>query len=178
MPEMPLATIQNVPQPEPPAPQQPRHVPRPVERPAPPQKYVVMNDMSYGNPSPPMPNARRGLNLSLAQSDAQAVNAPELSIRGDVGADWGAELNKWVNDHKYYPEAAIEQSQQGDVEVEFTVDRAGHVTGVHLLGSSGSTFLDQAWFRLFSENRLPPFPPGSKSNTIKVDATMHYQIID
>jgi protein TonB len=172
MPPMPLGSVQSAPQAQP----QPRQVTHP--RPAPPQKYVVMNNMSYsGHPSPPMPRAKSAMNLDLAQSDAQAVNAPELTIKGEIGADWRAALDKWVNQHKYYPQAALEQDQQGSVEIEFTVDRAGNVTGLHLLRGSGSPFLDQAWQGLFAQNQLPPFPTGTKSNHVTVDATMHFELI-
>ena len=122
--------------------------PHPQPKPSPRQKYIVMNNMSYGNPgtpAPPVPHVQQGMNMSLPQSDAEAVNAPELTIKGDIGADWNAELSKWVNEHKYYPQAAEEQGQQGSVEIEFTVDRKGNVTGLHLLNGSGSPFLDQAW---------------------------------
>jgi protein TonB len=180
MPATPLATLQSAPEvpPMPRLPPEPHPQPRPSPRPA--QKYIVMNNMSYGSPAtpaPPMPHAQQALNLNLPQSDAQAVNAPELTIKGDIGADWNAELSKWVNDHKYYPQAALEQGQQGSVEIEFTVDRAGKVTGLHLLNGSGSPFLDQAWLGMFAQNRLPPFPPGTKSDHITVDATMHYELI-
>jgi protein TonB len=179
MPSTPFATMQSVPE-APPMPQ-PKHPPQAHPRPrTPPQHYLVMNNMSYGNPAqpaPPMPHARQALSLNLPQSDAQAVNAPEVSIKGDVGADWQAELSRWVNDHKYYPQAAAEQDQQGDVRIEFTVDRQGNVTGLRLLSSSGSTFLDQAWLGLFQQNQLPPFPTGTKADHVTVDATMHFELI-
>lgn len=136
-----------------------------------------MNNMSFGKPAPNLPNAHRALSLDLPQSDQQAVNAPELTIKGDVGANWESELNKWVNEHKYYPEAAAAQGQQGDVQIEFTVDRSGRVKAVRLLSSSGSVFLDQAWLGMFQGTDLPAFPPGSKSDTVTVNATMHYTLI-
>jgi protein TonB len=163
------------PMPQPPRPTQAHPRPR-----TPPQRYMVMNNMSYGNPAqpaPPMPHARQALSLNLPESDAQAVNAPEVTIKGDVGADWQAELSRWVNDHKYYPQAAAEQGQQGYVRIQFTVDRQGNVTGLRLLGSSGSPFLDQAWLGLFQQNQLPPFPPGTKADHVTVDATMHFELI-
>ena len=179
MPSAPFATMQSVPE-APPMPQ-PTRPPPPHPRPrTPPQRYLVMNNMSFGNPAqpaPPMPHARQALSLNLPQSDAQAVNAPEVSIKGDVGADWQAELSRWVNDHKYYPQAAAEQGQQGDVRIEFTVDRQGNVTGLRLLSGSGSTFLDQAWLGLFQQNQLPPFPAGTKADHVTVDATMHFELI-
>ncbi|MDE8347695.1 MAG: TonB family protein [Acidocella sp.] len=181
MPTTPFAALQSAPLPA--LPPQPRQITRPQPRqitrpqPKPSQKYVVMNNMSYGHPAPPVLGARPALNLSLAQSDAQAANAPELTVKGNIGADWMAALSKWVNEHKYYPQAAAEQGQQGNASVEFTVDRAGNVTGVHLTASAGSPFLDQAWVQLFADNQLPAFPPGTKSDHVTVDATMHYMLI-
>lgn len=172
LPQMPFAQMQSTPQPSP-AP--PARKPAPRTRAAP--HYLVMNNMSYGNPAPPMPNAPPAMNLNLPQSDAEAANAPELTIKGEIGADWKAALDEWVNAHKYYPQAAVEQNQQGDVQIEFTVDRAGNVTGLRMLSSSGSPFLDQAWLGLFQNNTLPPFPPGTKSSHLTIDATMHFELI-
>jgi protein TonB len=181
MPDMPLADLQSAPEVQiPPAPQAqpvPRPQPRPVQKPPPPQKYIVMNGMSYGtpaSPSPPMPN---GMNMSLPQSDAQAVMGSDMSVQGDVGADYMAELHRWVEQHGYYPNAAIAQGQQGNAVVQFTVDRAGNVSGVHLLQSSGSNFIDLAWFQLFAQNQLPPFPPGTKADHITVEYTGEFQLI-
>ncbi len=173
LPNTPLAALpQPTPQPHPQA--KPTHRPTPTHRPAP--KYLVMNNMSFNHPTPPTP-FKNGMNLDLPQSDAQAATAPEVSIKGDVGADWNAELDQWVDEHKYYPDSAAEQGQQGSVEIRFTVDRNGNVTGLHLVSSSGSPFLDQAWLGLFAENQLPPFPPGTKANTADIDATMHFELI-
>ncbi len=61
--------------------------------------------------------------------------------------------------------------------MKFTVDRKGNVTGLHLLRSAGSPFLDGAWMNLFAQNQLPPFPAGTKADHVEVDYTVHYQII-
>jgi len=174
LPDMPLAPL---PQPAPQPQAQPQPVQRRVVNHTTQQKYTVMNDMSFGSPAPPMPYAHKGLNLSLPESDAEAANAPEVTVHGDVGADWDAELDQWVNDHKYYPDSALEQGQQGSVKIHFTVDRKGNVTGLRLVDSSGSPFLDQAWLGMFQQNQLPPFPAGTKANTVTIDATLHYEII-
>jgi protein TonB len=174
-----LPQMETAPLPEPlpqPAPQT-RAVPHPTRHYVPTQHYLVLNNPSFGQPSPPLANARRGLNLNLAQSDAQAANAPEISVQGDVGADWDAELDQWVNQHKYYPDSAAEQGQEGDVQIHFVVDRNGNVTGLRMLSSSGSPFLDQAWLGLFENAQLPPFPPGTKANDVSIDATMHFVLI-
>jgi protein TonB len=164
----------------PPPTPQPRAVPHPRPRPAPQHHYVLMmNGMSYGNPSPyaPAPPAHKSLNLALPQSDAQAVAGQAITVKGNIGADWMSELNDWVNAHKYYPAQAAEQGQQGTAEIEFTVDRQGNVTGLRLLNSSGSNFLDLAWLGLFQGVTLPPFPAGTKDDHITIDATMQYQLV-
>jgi protein TonB len=172
MPDMPLTALPA------PAPQPQQHARRqPVHNPKPAPHYTVMNNMSLGTPSPPMPNARHGLNLDLSQSDLNAENGPEITIKGDVGADWNAALDQWVEDHKYYPDSALEQGQQGNVRIQFRVDRAGNVTRLHMVSGSGSPFLDQAWLGLFKDAQLPPFPADAKSNTVDIDATMHFILL-
>ena len=179
MPDIPLSTLPNpAPQPKPQATHSPAA--RPAPAPPQPQKYVFLNNMNYGTATPaaaPTPHIQQGMNFSPPMSDAQASTAADFSIKGDAGANWDGELTKWVQEHAYYPQAAAEQGQQGTATVEFTVDRSGHVSGVKLLSSSGSTFLDQAWFQLFAENHLPPFPPGAKSDHVDVRYTVHYQLV-
>jgi protein TonB len=179
MPDMSMPELPPLPQTAAQAPPPPRPAPAHRAPPHPAQRYVMMNGMSYGqaSPSPPHLSSRPALNTSLPESNAEAVNAPELTIKGKIGADWKAELSRWVNEHKYYPDAAAEQGQQGNVTVEFTVDRNGNVTGLRMLDGSGSPFLDQAWLGLFANNTLPPFPPGTQSQTLDIVATMHFELI-
>lgn len=175
MPQLPFATA---PAPAPStAPQHQAQKRQQVTRNTAPQRYVMMNNMSLGHPAPPTTFNHRAMNLDLTAADQQAVDGPQLTIKGDVGADWDAALNQWVEDHKYYPQAALEQNQQGSVKIRFKVDRAGNVTGVQLLNGSGSPFLDQAWSGLFQGVQLPPFPPGTKADNVTVDATMHYVLL-
>jgi len=172
VPENLLATL-----PPPPPHPQPQARPQPRPHPALPQHSVMMlNGMSYGRPSPqlPTPPAPPGMNMSMPQSDAQAVMGQDFSVKGDVGADWMAGLSRWVNAHAYYPAAAVAQNQQGNAEVVFDVDRQGHVSHLRLVTSSGSTFLDQAWYGIFQGATLPPFPPNTKSDHVTVDYTIHY----
>ncbi len=105
------------------------------------------------------------------------METPEISVQGEIGSDWMSGFNKWVNAHIYYPNAAIEQGQEGSSTIEFTVHRDGHVTDVHLLSSAGSPFLDQAWLGIFLQNNVPPFPPGTKADTLKITAALEYQLV-
>ncbi len=177
IPQMQLAPLpMPMPQAAPPQPaqnaqRQPTHVTRPA------QHYTVMNNLSFGHLAPPVPFQKRAMNLDLSAADQDAMNGPEVTVKGDAGADWNAALDQWVEDHKYYPDSAIEQWQQGNVRIHFTVDRAGHVTGLRMTDSSGSPFLDQAWLGLFQGAQLPPFPSNAKDNTVTVDATMHFILL-
>ncbi len=146
------------------------------------RQYQVMSGMSLGNQSsqnaqPPLPNGFHGLNTQLSQSDLNAMEAPEFSVQGEIGADWMSGFNKWVNAHIYYPQAAAEQNQQGTSVIQFTVHRDGRVTGVHLISSAGSPFLDQAWLGIFLHNHVPRFPPGTKSDSIDITASLQYEIV-
>jgi protein TonB len=173
IPQMQLAPLP-MPMPQPaPGPSQPTER-QAVRSARPAQHYTVMNNLSFGHPAPPMPFQNRALNLNLSSADQNVLNGPEVTVKGDAGPDWDAELDQWVEDHKYYPDSAIEQNQQGSVRIHFTVDRAGHVTGLRMEDSSGSPFLDQAWLGLFQGAQLPPFPASAKDNQVTVDATMHF----
>jgi len=157
--------------------------PRPVQHHYVPQhQYQVMSGMSLGNQSsqnaqPPLPNGFHGLNTQLSQSDLNAMEAPEFSVQGEIGADWMSGFNKWVNEHIYYPDAAVKNNQQGTSVIQFTVHRNGHVTGVHLLSSAGSPFLDQAWLGIFLQNNVPPFPHGTKSDSVNITASLQYELV-
>jgi TonB family protein len=175
------APLPFVPAPLPVPPTPPRTVP--PAPPAPPaQRYLVMNNMSYGGPpqgaaASPAPQSGR-LNLALNQSVMRNAFAREFSIHGDIGPDWEAALSQWVNERKYYPEPALEMDQQGSVAIRLVVARDGSVLNVTLLQSSGSPFLDQAWLGMFRGARVPPFPPGTPSNEITLEATMHYILVN
>lgn len=174
LPTSPLAELPvPTPQPAPQAPPTPHPTPHRQRA----QHYMVMNNMSLGTPAPPVPFADKSLNLNIGGADNDFANTPQITIQGHIGSDWQAGFNKWVNDHIYYPQAAVEQNQQGSATIEFTVHRDGHVTGIHLLQSAGSPFLDQAWMDIFADNNVPPFPPGTANDTIKITATLNYELI-
>ena len=71
----------------------------------------------------------------------------------------------------------MEQGQQGDVEIEFTVDRKGNVTGLQLLTGPARRSWTRPGSACSQQNQLPPFPPGTKSDHVTVDATMHFELI-
>ncbi len=168
-----------VPAPLPMPPSPPRHVPPPPPAPPAPH-YLVMNNMSYGGPLRGTTNSPRQsgqLNLALNRSTIRNALSRDFAIQGNIGPDWRAELTQWVNERKYYPEQALELGQQGSVMIRLVIARNGSVLSDTLVESSGSPFLDSAWLGLFQGARLPPFPPGTPSHQITLEATMHFILI-
>ncbi len=158
---------------------QPRHVQNTRPRPRHPQ-YQVMNNMSLNGSAPaPAPSftGKPGLNLNLSQSDLNSMISPQIQVQGDIGQDWMDGFNKWVNDHIYYPDEAAKNGDQGTSVIQFTVHRDGSVTGLHLLSSAGSVFLDQAWLGIFKNNNVPAFPPGTKADSIVITGSLQYEIV-
>ncbi|HEX7388523.1 MAG TPA: energy transducer TonB [Acidiphilium sp.] len=160
-------------------------VPMPVPKPEPERqpargsasgrKFMVMNGMSFGKRQSTVLNPRASGALNLSMSNLP--RAPEITFKGNAGPDWESAFNKWVNEHKYYPEAAAENGQSGSVTVGFTVLPDGRVTDLKLLKRSGAPLLDMAWYGLFRGVHVPRFPPGSKAKSEHVIATIHYILI-
>jgi protein TonB len=135
-----------------------------------------MNGLSFSGGGSLSGGQTRGMNLNLPQAQ-QPGSGTDLSVQGDVGANWLTELEQWVDDRKYYPEMAGEMNQQGTVTIRFTVNRAGQVSRLMMVSPTGYALLDQAWLGLFRGADLPPFPPDAKSDTATITASMHFQII-
>jgi protein TonB len=71
-------------------------------------------------------------------------------------ATWVKAVISHLNRHKRYPDNAMARSRQGEVVVEFTLDRAGGVVASRIVRSSGSTPLDEEVLDLL--RRASPFP--------------------
>jgi TonB family protein len=182
LPPMPELAPVPLPPPPPPLPPPPRTEPRRLARRSSSSPSsalrggMVMNGLSFSGGGSPSPGATRGMNLTLPQSQNPG-SASDLTVEGDVGSNWMAELEQWVDQRKYYPEMAGEMNQQGTVVIRFTVDRAGHVSKLEMVSPTGYALLDQAWLGLFRGADLPPFPPDAKSDTARITASMHFEII-
>ncbi len=118
--------------------------------------------------------------LRRQASNASSRQGPNASTRSDIkgadnlGPDWSNMLSAWVEQHKYYPEPALANGEDGSPTVSVTVQRDGRVTAVSLDERSGSVFLDTGLTALFRYARLPPFPPDAPDAEITFHFTMHY----
>ena len=178
----------------PPDPAQARPVPRPA--PPPPQTaeprarpaspFAGALDLSQGPPvslgRPAAPAAPGGAGqrrdqqaaASTAPPNADAPNA-QLRIRGaNLGADWRSAFMAWLREHGYYPRQAAEAGEDGTAVVRFTVDRTGRVSGLQLIGRSGSIWLDAGAQALLRGRSVPPFPTSTREDSAEIDLTINY----
>ncbi|MBV9812044.1 MAG: energy transducer TonB [Acetobacteraceae bacterium] len=95
----------------------------------------------------------------------------------DLGPEWASLFHAWVEAHKFYPEEAAMNGEDGTAQVRLMIRRDGSVRQVDLTERSGSVFLDMALQSLFRDKRLPPFPPTDDRNSVTIFMTMHYVLI-
>ncbi|MFC7735411.1 energy transducer TonB [Roseomonas sp. GCM10028921] len=135
--------------------------------------------ISLGRPATPSPSAssspqRNRDSTSSSAAEADAPNA-QLRIRGaQLGADWRSAFMAWLRQHGYYPRQAAEAGEDGTAVVRFSVDRRGQVSGVQLIGRSGSIWLDAGAQALLRGRSVPPFPPGTREDSAEIDLTINY----
>ncbi|HQU24213.1 MAG TPA: energy transducer TonB [Acidiphilium sp.] len=159
------------------APQNPAH--RTIVRNAAPP-FRIMNGMSFGHSAAaPSPFHRVPGHLAMQLSQSYLNRqSPDITFQGKAGPDWESAFNKWVNDHKYYPQSAAENNEQGSVTIAMTVLPDGSVRDLRLLRSAGAPLLDMAWLGLFQGGvHVPPFPPGSPAKQERIVATMRFVLI-
>jgi periplasmic protein TonB len=137
---------------------------------------LVMNGLSFSGGGSQSGGFTHGINLTPPEAQ-QPGSQSDLTIQGNPGTNWMAELEKWVNERIYYPEIAGDLGQQGTVVIRFTADRAGHVSRLEMLSPTGYALLDQAWLGIFRGADLPPFAPNATSDTATITASMHFEII-
>ena len=81
----------------------------------------------------------------------------------------------WLRGHRTYPDAARRDGVEGRVVVRFTIDSAGLVTGVALVGSSGSAVLDEAAQALLRGAHLPA-PPAPAPDHLSITLPVSYNL--
>ena len=173
------------PQPRPPQPRPPP--PHPAPRAPPPGAFPAPMDLTFGgsllNAHPHnAPAPRHGLDLALgpaSRGGGRAGSAEQFDdLRGDhLSPDWRAELREWWEQHRYYPQQAVMNGEDGDVDVRITTTREGHVQKVELMSRSGSQWLDLGAQAIFRDAHLPPFTPDMTDAQTVFTLTIHYVLI-
>lgn len=186
-PATPEAIMPQVPPPLPPidAKPQPRPV-RPAAKLAPRSAVGTLSnpmDLSLG-PAAPRPAARgsvasRSLDLSPSREQAgPARSDPYAQIRAaNASADWNRGLLSYWLQHRYYPEQAAANGEQGAVTIQLTVNRSGRVENVEVLSRSGSQWLDMAALATWRNARLPAFTNEMREERITFPIPIQYFLI-
>jgi protein TonB len=95
--------------------------------------------------------------VEAKEQPATAAPSPGASASvARVQAAWEKAFSAHLNRFKRYPDKARARSSQGDVVVEFTIDRAGGLVASRIVQSSGSSALDEEVLALLQ--RASPFP--------------------
>jgi len=98
-------------------------------------------------------------------------------VSGHVDPSWLDQLHQWWLQHRYYPEQAAANGEDGTVVIRFEVDRYGHVHNLQREMGSGSQWLDMAAEAVFRGAHLPPLPPDTKDKTITLNLNIVYVIV-
>jgi periplasmic protein TonB len=107
-------------------------------------------------PPAPRTSAPRTATASKAAA-SPASNAAEAAA---FRSAWSAAMG-W---NRHYPEAARARGEQGTVRLALTIGRSGHVMSAHIVGSSGSSTLDQAALEMARNATGRPLPPEMGSS--------------
>jgi protein TonB len=84
---------------------------------------------------------------------------------------WYSSIVQQLERHKSYPLAARRRGETGQVELAFSIDRAGHVLSSRVVKSSGYPVLDQE--SMTTVQRAAPFPtPPNGLDGVKFDFTV------
>jgi periplasmic protein TonB len=125
------------------------------------------------------PNAAPVLDPKAGEPKAAALPpaAPQPQPQAERPSPaWLAGVDKWLLDHRFYPETARRQGREGTVVVRFTADHDGHVLAVTLVRGSGSEALDEAAQVLLRGARLPPFPSDMTMAQQSVAVSIRYRL--
>ncbi len=167
-----------LPDPAPPraVPQLPR--PSPMRRAAPAAakaRAVPMPRHEQADPSASGAGALPGLPVPAASPAPTQAASPVPPATAEAVGAWRGALAAWLQEHRTYPDAARRDGIEGRAVVRFTIDAAGLVTGVVLVGSSGSPVLDEATLALLRGAHLPA-PPAPGPDHLSITLPVRYSL--
>ena len=96
-----------------------------------------------------------------ALATAPETTAPSAAtVHSASLTSWKIRIATHLQRYKRYPLAAAARGQQGTAELQFTVDRNGHVMSASLQRGSGHALLDEETLALIRRAQPLPRPPG------------------
>lgn len=109
--------------------------------------------------------AQRAERVGLAEGKAQDTGMSQ--------ATYGALILAQIRANRFYPDAARAQGLKGATRVAFSVGSSGSMTSVTVVGSSGSSILDDAARQIVRSVHVPSPPGGSFSGSTTVNFSLH-----
>lgn len=170
----------------------PRQVPREAPLDALPPARPERGGLSLGGPSEaarPAPSSpggnstpRRsirdqiaGLGTGLGEEDAPGKHTVHLDSQEPRFLDYLSRLKRRVERVWTYPEEAWSNGVSGELLILFTLNKAGTLTAVRLVNSSGFPILDQEALRAVKTAApYEPFPPQLGDDPWNIAATFRY----
>ena len=135
-------------------------------------------------PTAPMMQRRglrnsRSLDLSMGPviQGGQIRDAVAHVASPGASSDYIAGISEYVETHKFYPQQAADNGEEGNSVLAVTISRDGRVRNVQLVESAGSRWLDMAWISLFRGHQFAPFPDDMKEKERTFTLTMDYEIL-
>lgn len=171
----------------PPSPLPPAPTPHPrqqaLQRPAP-GAFPAPIDLNFGRatsraPVPRTAGSSRAIDFSLgAPKPGPNKSEAFFDIRAaNIGADWAQGLAVYWRQHRYYPQQAAQNGEDGTVEIQIVVNRLGRVESVEIQRRSGSSWLDMAAVGTWRNAQLAPLPAENTDRTITIPLTINYLLI-
>ncbi|HUI21813.1 MAG TPA: TonB family protein [Methylocella sp.] len=108
---------------------------------------------------------------AAAASETASSRAPNAAAAAAWRSSWAATLS-WA---KHYPEAARARGEQGTVRLALVIDRGGHVVSARIIGSSGSSTLDQAALDMARHASGQPLP-ADMGSSVSLTVPIRYSI--
>lgn len=158
--------------PPPPVPPPPPDVTSPLPLPPPPPLHRIVHARPAQRPlrQPVEPLVEQ----PSPQAPSPARSVPQASENRSADAAYVGRLHAIVARGTTPPSSSAYRLSHptGEVEIGFTLSRAGVVSDVHVLRSSGSTLLDQQGVLIVSDQSYPAIPPdvfpGTPSHAFSV----------
>lgn len=161
---------------------------QPEVTPVPEQQQKQVEQQKEINEPPPPPEplgpvvaASEEPPLPLPPAEAKPpVPAVPAHIKGGtprVEPSWQTALVRHLQRYKRYPSGAQSRSEQGVVELSFTVDRNGHVLDQQIARSSGHRELDNEVMSMIERAQpLPPFPANMPQATLGLTVPIRFSL--
>jgi len=161
------------PKPEPKPKAVPEKEPKPVPEPEP------RPEATPPEPPVPAPVADAEPEASSPSAPAAAVQAPAVdatAARASARSDYYGRVYATIAAEKRYPKKARRFHHQGTVKVRFALDRAGTVTQMQIIESSGYRTLDGAVSRLFRDLGAFEPPPPELETPLVMQIAINYTL--